>query len=172
MKARSSTIAIAHCHCLVDLYLLNKITTISSLEKNKEEEPHKSLKMWYEVSDLDETYVAITKAKKISRQAFNHQPTTTALPYIALVSDYTATLVDLYYLWPANEFYSSNLSERRTCYNIPLRVVPNLGLISKNYSCIGQGLQSGPTQAFSLWLSYFKTKISFGFIVKKSGVVF
>ena len=35
------------------------------------------------------------------------------------------------------------------------------------YSSIGHGLQSGPTLAFSLWLSYFKTKTSFGLLVKK-----
>ena len=35
------------------------------------------------------------------------------------------------------------------------------------YSWIGRGLQSGPTLAFSLWLSDFKTRTSFGFLVKK-----
>ena len=35
------------------------------------------------------------------------------------------------------------------------------------YSWIGHGLQSGPTLAFSLWLSDFKTKTSFGFLIKK-----
>ena len=40
------------------------------------------------------------------------------------------------------------------------------------YSWIGHGLQSELTLAFSLWLSEFKTKTSFGFIIKKSGVVF
>ena len=39
------------------------------------------------------------------------------------------------------------------------------------YSWIGQGLQIGPTLAFSLWLPDFKTKTSFGFLIKKSGVV-
>ena len=41
-----------------------------------------------------------------------------------------------------------------------------------DYSWIGHGLQSAPTLAFSLWLSDFKTKTSFGFLVKKTGVVF
>ena len=36
------------------------------------------------------------------------------------------------------------------------------------YSWIDHGLQSGPTLAFSLWLSYFKTKTSFGFLIKKN----
>ena len=40
------------------------------------------------------------------------------------------------------------------------------------YSWVGHGLQSGPTLAFSLCLSDFKTKTSFGFLIKKSGVVF
>ena len=40
------------------------------------------------------------------------------------------------------------------------------------YSWIPHGLRSGPTLAFSLWLSDFKTKISFGFLIKKSGIVF
>ena len=35
------------------------------------------------------------------------------------------------------------------------------------YSWIGHGLQSGPTLAFSLWQSDFKTKTSFGFLVKE-----
>ena len=37
----------------------------------------------------------------------------------------------------------------------------------KSYSLIGHRLQSGPTLSFSLWLSNFKIKISFGFLVKK-----
>ena len=37
------------------------------------------------------------------------------------------------------------------------------------YSWIGHGLQSGPTLAFSLWLSVFKTKTSFGFLIKHIG---
>ena len=40
------------------------------------------------------------------------------------------------------------------------------------YSWIGHGLQSGPTLTFSLWLSEFKTKTIFGFLIKKSGDVF
>ena len=40
------------------------------------------------------------------------------------------------------------------------------------YSWTGHGLQSGPTLAFSLWLSDFKTKTSFGFLTKKSGCLF
>ena len=40
------------------------------------------------------------------------------------------------------------------------------------YSWIGNALQSGHTLAFSLWLSDFKTKTSFGFLIKKSGVIF
>ena len=39
------------------------------------------------------------------------------------------------------------------------------------YSWIGQGLQGGPTLTFSLWLSDFKTKTSFGYLIKNSGVV-
>ena len=35
------------------------------------------------------------------------------------------------------------------------------------YSWIGHGLQSGPTLAFSLWLSEFKPKTSFGFLINK-----
>ena len=35
------------------------------------------------------------------------------------------------------------------------------------YSWIGHGLQGGPTLAFLLWLSEFKTKTSFGFLIKK-----
>ena len=42
---------------------------------------------------------------------------------------------------------------------------------ARNYSWIGHGLQSEPTLAFSLMLSDFKTKTSFWFLVKKSGVV-
>ena len=40
------------------------------------------------------------------------------------------------------------------------------------YSWIGHGLQSGPTLAFSLWLSDFKTKTSFGFLIKKNQGLF
>ena len=40
-------------------------------------------------------------------------------------------------------------------------------LISTFYSCVGYGLQSGPTLAFSLWPTDFKTKTSFGFLIKK-----
>ena len=40
------------------------------------------------------------------------------------------------------------------------------------YSRIGHKLQSGPTLAFLLWLSEFKIKTSFGFLIKKSGVLF
>ena len=40
------------------------------------------------------------------------------------------------------------------------------------YSWIGHGLQSEPTLAFLLWLSDFKTKTIFGFLVKKLGVIF
>ena len=40
------------------------------------------------------------------------------------------------------------------------------------YSWIGLVLQSGHMLAFSLSLSDFKTNTSFGFPVKKSGVVF
>ena len=35
------------------------------------------------------------------------------------------------------------------------------------YSWIGHGLQSGPMLAFLLWLSDFKAKTSFWFLVKK-----
>ena len=35
------------------------------------------------------------------------------------------------------------------------------------YSWIGHELQSGPTLVFSLWLSEFKIKTSFGFLIKK-----
>ena len=38
------------------------------------------------------------------------------------------------------------------------------------YSWIDHGLQTGPTLAFLLWPSDFKTKTSFGFLIKKSGV--
>ena len=40
------------------------------------------------------------------------------------------------------------------------------------YSWIGHVLQSGPTLAFLLWLSEFKTKASFGFLIKKIRVHF
>ena len=40
------------------------------------------------------------------------------------------------------------------------------------YSWIGHGLQSGPTLTVSLWLSDFKTKTSFGFLIKKSEFLF
>ena len=40
------------------------------------------------------------------------------------------------------------------------------------YSWVGHGLQGGPTLAVLLWLSNFKTKTSFGFLIKKSGVDF
>ena len=40
------------------------------------------------------------------------------------------------------------------------------------YNWIGHGLQSGPTLAFLLRMSDFKTKMSFGFLMKKSGVAF
>ena len=35
------------------------------------------------------------------------------------------------------------------------------------YSWVGHGLQGGPTLAISLWLSEFKTKASFGFLIKE-----
>ena len=35
------------------------------------------------------------------------------------------------------------------------------------YNWIGHGLQSGPLLAFSLWLSGFKIKTGFGFLIKK-----
>ena len=38
--------------------------------------------------------------------------------------------------------------------------------VEQRYSWIGHGLQSGPTLAFSLWLSDIKTKTSFGFLIK------
>ena len=37
----------------------------------------------------------------------------------------------------------------------------------RKYSWIGHGLQRRPTLAFSLWLSKFKTKTSFGFLIKQ-----
>ena len=39
---------------------------------------------------------------------------------------------------------------------------------ARAYSWIGGGLQSGPTLAFSLRLSEFKTKTSFEFLIKKN----
>ena len=39
---------------------------------------------------------------------------------------------------------------------------------SYDNSWIGHGLQSGPTLAFSLWLSEFKTNTNFGFLIKKN----
>ena len=41
-----------------------------------------------------------------------------------------------------------------------------LHLAALSYSWIGHGLQNGPTLAFLLWLSEFKTKTSFGFLIK------
>ena len=40
------------------------------------------------------------------------------------------------------------------------------------YSWIGHGLQSWPALLFLLWLSHFKTKTRFGFLIKQSGGVF
>ena len=42
----------------------------------------------------------------------------------------------------------------------------------KYYNWIGHGLQSGPTLAFLLWLSDFKTETSFEFLVKNQGLFF
>ena len=47
-----------------------------------------------------------------------------------------------------------------------------LFLLSRVYSWIDYGLQSGPTLAFLLWMSDFKTKTSFGFLIKKSVAIF
>ena len=44
--------------------------------------------------------------------------------------------------------------------------------VHDGYSWIGHGLQSGPTLAFSLWLSDFKTKTIFGFLIKKTVFLF
>ena len=43
-----------------------------------------------------------------------------------------------------------------------------LFLLSRVYSWIDYGLQSGPTLAFLLWMSDFKTKTSFGFLINKT----
>ena len=43
---------------------------------------------------------------------------------------------------------------------------------SRGYNWIDHGLQSEPMLAFSLWLSDFKTKTSFGFLVKNQGSFF
>ena len=48
-----------------------------------------------------------------------------------------------------------------------LRTVLPVSILTPDYSWIGHGLQSGPTLAFLPWLSDFKTKTSFGFLVKK-----
>ena len=44
--------------------------------------------------------------------------------------------------------------------------------IDWSYSWIGHGLQSGPTLTFLLWLTVFKTKTSFGFLIKKAEVTY
>ena len=46
------------------------------------------------------------------------------------------------------------------------------GSKQRSYSWIDHGLQSGPTLAFLLWLSEFKTKTSFGFLIKNQGSFF
>ena len=43
----------------------------------------------------------------------------------------------------------------------------NMQVFPLVYSWIGHGLQSGPTFAFTLWLSEVKTKTSFGFLFKE-----
>ena len=45
-------------------------------------------------------------------------------------------------------------------------------ILNKTTAGFGHGLQGGPTLAFSLRLSDFKTKTSFGFLIKESEVVF
>ena len=47
-----------------------------------------------------------------------------------------------------------------------------LFLLSRVYSWIDYGLQSGPTLAFLLWMSDFKTKTSFWFLIKKWVIFF
>ena len=47
-----------------------------------------------------------------------------------------------------------------------------LHLAALSYSWIGHGLQNGPTLVFLLYLSDFKTKTNFGFLIKKSGFIF
>ena len=59
--------------------------------------------------------------------------------------------------------YESRLSQNKQTFRKRYSAV---------YSWIDHELKSGPTLAFSLWLSDFKTKTSFRFSIKKTGVVF
>ena len=56
------------------------------------------------------------------------------------------------------------------CAQLVLLELYRMVSITENtYSSIDHGLQSGPMLAFLLWLSDFKTKTSFGFLIKKAG---
>ena len=53
------------------------------------------------------------------------------------------------------------------CLYLNLDVRSSPANSASSYSWVGDGLQSGPTLVFSMWLSDFKTKTSFGFLIKK-----